>query len=154
MSNIMDRKSHWPIVISIIYISFMSVFIGIVIFSTFNKVDLVTEDYYEQEIKYQQQIDRISRTNSLSVPVNWYYDKNKRQIKIQFPEEINFKDVEGNILFFRPSDAKQDKVIALRLSSENSQTISTQHLVPGLWKLKIFWQVMQTEFYTEGTLII
>ena len=150
----MNKNSHWPIGIAIIYISFMVILIALVIFSSFNKVDMVTEDYYEQEIKYQQQIDRINRTSLLSTPVSWQYDKNNRQVMIQFPDEINSKEVEGQILFFRPSDASQDKVIALRLSSKNIQTISTQHLVSGLWKLKIFWQVNRKDFYTEGTLVI
>jgi hypothetical protein len=148
------KKSRWPIGIAIIYIAFMIILIGMVIFSTFNKVDLVTENYYEEEIKYQQQIDRINRTNSLSTPVSWTHNKIKKQVIIQFPEELNSKDIEGSILFFRPSDASQDKIIALRLSSENLQTISTQHLIPGLWKLKIFWQINQKDYYSEGTLVI
>jgi len=150
----MNKTSRWPIGIAVTYISFMLILIGIFVFSTFNKVDLVTEDYYEQEIKYQQQIDRINRANSLATPVNWYHDTRKKQIIIQFPDEVNSKNIQGNIIFFRPSDATQDKMVALRLSSENLQTISTQHLVPGLWKLKIFWQINQEDYYTEGTLVI
>ena len=150
----MKKSSHWPVGIAIIYISFVVILIAFVIFSTFHKVDLVTKDYYEQEIKYQQQINRINRADSLSAPVNWHHDKDQRLVTIQFPKELNAKNIEGKILFFRPSDAKQDKLIALRLSSKNNQVISTQHLIPGLWKLKIFWQVDQKDFYTEGILVI
>ncbi len=150
----MKKSSHWPVGIAIIYISFVVILIAFVIFSTFHKVDLVTKDYYEQEIKYQQQINRINRADSLSAPVNWHHDKDQRLVTIQFPKELNAKNIEGKILFFRPSDAKQDKLIALRLSSKNNQVISTKHLIPGLWKLKIFWQVDQKDFYTEGILVI
>jgi hypothetical protein len=150
----MDKSSHWPLGIAIIYISFVVILIAFVIFSTYHKVDLVTMDYYEQEIKYQQQIDRINRADSLSTPVTWHHDKGQRLVTIQFPMELKAIDVEGNILFFRPSDAKQDKLMALRLSLKNIQTISTQHLIPGLWKLKIFWQIDEKDFYTEGILVI
>ena len=150
----LQKSSHWPIGIAVFYITFMVIVIAVVIFSTFHKVDLVTEDYYEQEIKYQDQIDRIARTNKLSRPVSWDYDKSQKQVTIKFPLEIDRRMVEGNILFFRPSDAEQDKVISLRLSEKNLQEISTQHLIPGLWKLKIFWKIDDQDFYTEGTLII
>jgi len=150
----MKKYRSWPAGISIIYILFVVILLALVIFSSYHSVDLVAKDYYEQEIKYQQQIDRINRADSLSAPVSWHHDKEQRLVTIQFPMELIADDVEGNILFFRPSDAKQDKLMALRLSSKNIQTISTQHLIPGLWKLKIFWQIDQKDFYAEGILVI
>ena len=150
----MKKYRSWPAGISIIYILFVGILLALVIFSSYHSVDLVAKDYYEQEIKYQQQIDRINRADSLSAPVSWHHDKEQRLVTIQFPKELIADDVEGNILFFRPSDAKQDKLMALRLSSKNIQTISTQHLIPGLWKLKIFWQIDQKDFYAEGILVI
>jgi hypothetical protein len=148
------KSSRWPIGLAITYISFMVILIGIVVFSTYNQVDLVVDDYYEKELKYQQQIDRINRAKALSEPVSWHYDKTNKHVTIHFPDDINAKNIRGNILFFRPSDATQDKIVALRLSPDNLQTISTQHLVPGLWKIKIFWQENQKDFYTEGILVI
>ena len=150
----MKKYRSWPAGIAIIYILFVVILLALVIFSSYHSVDLVAKDYYEQEIKYQQQIDRINRADSLSAPVSWHHDKKQRLVTIQFPMELIADDVEGNILFFRPSDAKQDKLMALRLSSKNIQTISTQHLIPGLWKLKIFWQIDQKDFYAEGILVI
>jgi hypothetical protein len=150
----MKKSTRWPVGIALFYILFMVTVIAIVIFSAFQEIDLVSEDYYQQEIKYQKQIERISRTNALSEPVYWDYNKSQKYVTIRFPEEIDRERIEGNILFFRPSDAKQDRLIALRLSEKNNQVISTQHLIPGLWKLKIFWKIDQKDFYTEGTLII
>jgi len=150
----MKKYRSWPAGIAIIYILFVVILLALVIFSSYHSVDLVAKDYYEQEIKYQQQIDRINRADSLSAPVSWHHDKEQRLVTIQFPMELIADDVEGNILFFRPSDAKQDKLMAIRLSSKNIQTISTQHLIPGLWKLKIFWQIDQKDFYAEGILVI
>jgi hypothetical protein len=150
----MRKIVSWPVAIAGIYILFMLILIGFVFYSQNQSVHLVTDDYYEQELKYQQQIDRMNRAGLLSSPVSWKYDQVQKNVTVQFPAETNHLTVRGHILFFRPSDAAQDKVIALRLSPENSQQISTDHLRPGYWKLKIFWQQDQKEYYAEGQITI
>jgi hypothetical protein len=150
----MDRYKHWPVGIAIIYTSFVLVLVAFVIYSRYQQVDLVAEDYYDQEIKYQQQINRIDRAQSLSEPVNWIYENKKRSLIVKFPSDFDFNQVRGNILFFRPSDAQQDKLVALNLSPEGTQIISTKNLTPGFWKIKIFWHVNKIDYYKEGILVI
>ena len=150
----MKSSKSWPVGIAIIYISFVLLLIAFVIFSSFQQVELVTDDYYAEELKYQQQINRMNRAQSLSEPVNWTYNNKDNYLLLKFPAEIDPHKVQGNILFFRPSDAKQDKLIALNLSSENTQIIHTENLSSGLWKLKIFWKVDKTEYYIEGNMVV
>jgi hypothetical protein len=150
----MKKLNRWPLGITVIYVLFVLIMVAMVIFSRHEQINLVTKDYYEQELKYQLQIDRIERAKSLSNPIRWLYDKDKKLIKIQFPDIPEPELINGNILFFRPSDAQQDKQIALKLSSDGSQIVSTKHLAPGYWKLKIFWQSDQTDYYDEGPLVI
>jgi hypothetical protein len=148
------KIKSWPLGIAIIYLSFVFLLIAFGIYSRFQQVDLVTENYYEQELKYQQQINRMNRAQSLSKPVIWMYDKHEDLLLLEFPKEIDPIKVQGHILFFRPSDAKQDKLTALNLTSENTQIINTKNLSSGFWKLKIFWQVDNIEYYKEGDLVI
>ena len=150
----MNRSKQWPIAIASIYVIFVLLLVAFVVFSGFQHVDLVTDDYYDQEIKYQQQINRIDMAQSLSQPVNWIYNKQNGSLTVQFPPEIDPIKVKGNILFFRPSDAKQDKLVALILSSDGTQLISTKNLTPGYWKIKIFWQIDKNEYYKEGILVV
>lgn len=150
----MNYSKQWPIGIAIIYIFFVLLLVAFIVFSRFQRVDLVTEDYYDQEIKYQQQINRIERAQSLSEPLNWIYDKKETLLTVQFPSEIDPVKVRGNILFFRPSDAKQDKLVALNLSSDGTQIISTANLTSGYWKIKFFWQIENDEYYKEGILVV
>ena len=114
----------------------------------------MSDNYYEQEIKYQQQLNRIDRAQSLSNPVYWNYDNKIKAVIVNFPPEINPNLVRGNILFFRPSDAKLDNLVPLTLSDTGTQQISTKNLTPGLWKIKVFWQVHDNEYYKEGILIV
>ena len=150
----MKNSNRWPIGIAIIYTAFVLFLISFIIFSRFQRVDLVSDNYYEQEIKYQQQLNRIDRAQSLSNPVYWNYDNKIKAVIVNFPPEINPNLVRGNILFFRPSDAKLDNLVPLTLSDTGTQQISTKNLTPGLWKIKVFWQVHDNEYYKEGILIV
>jgi hypothetical protein len=150
----MKSSNSWPLGIAIIYITFVLLLVAFVIYSGFQQVDLVTEDYYDKELKYQQQINRINRAQSLSEPVNWTYNNKDNYLLLKFPAEIDPHKVKGDILFFRPSDAKQDKLSALNLSSENTQIIHTRNLASGFWKIKIFWKEDKIEYYNEGNFVI
>jgi hypothetical protein len=150
----MKKSTHWPTGLTIFYILFMLLTVAVVIFSSFHRIDLVAEDYYQQEMSYQRQIDRIQRTDSLSAPVRWIYDRLNKSLTLHFPPELKAYEVKGNLVFFRPSDAHQDWTIPLQLSIDNKQTLNISQLSPGFWKIKIFWETQQKEFYTEGNLVI
>jgi len=150
----MKTKLSWPWAIAIFYICFVLLLLGYVIYSTFNHIDLVSYDYYTQEIKYQQQIDRINRTRSLKQSVEWSYDREKKIIILNFAPAQNDQRISGKIIFFRPSDANQDKTIKLKPDKNGIQLIPVNSLSEGFWRIKIFWNLNQLEFYQEGIVII
>jgi hypothetical protein len=150
----MKKSTRWPLTIAAVYILFILALVAIVIFSQFQSVDLVSKDYYTQEIMYQNQIERIQRSKSLPDPVTWKYDSYNALLRINFPTHLDPGLIHGNILLFRPSDARLDRTIDIKLLSDGSQMISTKHLSSGLWKLKIFWQHTQNDYYEEGIVVI
>ena len=150
----MNKYNRWPVAIAVFYSSFVLILVAFVIYTRYQTVNLVSDDYYQQELIYQQQIDRIKRTDSLVNPVRWSHDEVQKLLTLHFSPELEIEQIQGQILFFRPSDAQQDKLIAINLTSDGSQTISTKQLKPGYWKLKIFWQLGGEDFYKEGVLII
>ncbi len=150
----MNKYNRWPVAIAVFYSLFVLILVAFVIYTRYQTVNLVSDDYYQQELIYQQQIDRIKRTDSLVNPVRWSHDEVQKLLTLHFSPELEIEQIQGQILFFRPSDAEQDKLIAINLTSDGSQTISTKQLTPGYWKLKIFWQLKKEDFYKEGVLII
>ena len=113
---------------------------------------LVSEDYYKKEIEYQQQIQRESNFNQLSVKPSLVFEPASKLLMISFPTTIE-PDKEGIIHLFRPSDAKIDKIFSLDLK-ENQQNISLQGMTKGLWKVKFNWTLLGKEFYQEKTIVI
>jgi hypothetical protein len=148
------KSISWPVGIAVFYGIFAFALIGFLIFSIFLKNDLVSTDYYAKELIHQKQIDRIQRTQKLGYKLNWHFDNNKDALIIQFPADLDFSEINGIITFFRPSDAKLDKVFSIRLNPEGKQVIPTQDIDTGNWRLKISWQNSDGEFYQDGQITL
>ncbi len=112
-------------------------------------VDLVADDYYKQEIEYQDQIDKISNARALNEPIGYEYSSSQHTVKLIFPDTYLQHDLKGKIHFYRPSNSSEDKIFDLRVNDSGEQLISTSSLSRGLWKIKINWNSGGKEFYDE-----
>lgn len=145
------KKLNWGVSIAIFYGTFVVVLIGFVFYSATLEYDLVADDYYDKELKYQEQIDKIKRSKSL-------HDKltvatNKNAVKLQFPRYIDRKELSGKIYFYRPSDKSLDFYLPVSADNENKQIVPTQELKHGLWTLKVDWAMKDSTFYDEFTVV-
>lgn len=150
----MSKSSKWPLGIAVFFGAFVLFFVVIFVFSKFNRVSLVEDDYYQQELQYQKQINRVENARSLSVPVRIRYSRNLQRMEFQFPKHGAAAAITGRIEFFRPSDASLDHAVAITLNPEFKQAIPTSKLATGLWRLKINWTQENREFYFEDTIVV
>lgn len=142
----------WGIKITILYIGFVVLIVTMVAMTMSQKVDLVSKDYYAQELKFQDKIDQSNRANALIEPLNWMVSNGK--IEINFPKEFKNQKITGTINLFRPSDASLDKKIAVLSMQNGKQIISTSTLKAGVYKIQIEWKVGDESFYNEGVIKI
>ena len=145
---------NWGWGIAILFATFIVLLIGFIILGTLNRFDLVSKDYYNEEIDYQKQIDRIIRSHTLAQSLTWHYDKMNQIITINFPATTDPRKIIGKIVFFRPSDAKQDRLISVQPDSRGRQQIDVHMLSSGFWRIKVFWQLESSEFYHEEGVIV
>lgn len=148
----MKKNKSWPLGLTIVFIVFFLYLIGFIILSLMNRTDLVAEDYYEREVAYQDQIDRIERSKELNQSVKLDYNPTSQIITLEFPSNINPDSIIGSILFFRPSDAKQDRIQTIQLNGKGIQTLNVKNLSKGMWRIKILWQIGEEEYYNEKIL--
>lgn len=144
-------KLNWGNWIAIVYIVFV-LFIGTMVYLTFGeKWDLVSEDYYEQEIKYQDKIDSRANANQKEVkPAIFIAEKN---LNITIPHNVDdASDINGTVEFFRPSDASKD--LSVDIVSESEVKVPLSLFSKGKYLAKISWTANGTKYYHEKTLII
>ncbi|MEJ8756664.1 FixH family protein [Pontibacter sp. H259] len=143
----------WPYMIVIAMVCFMG-YIAMFVYKAMQQdVGLVSKDYYQQEIKYQDQIERVRRTQALG-DVMLDYKAENQAILLQMPVTYQDKTLNGTITLFRPSNDQLDKQFPLQLGRDQSQLIETQDLETGLWKVRVSFTDDKEDFYTEKTIEI
>lgn len=120
-----------------------------VVIACSHKVDLVRPDYYDQEIKYQTQLDRLNRTAQLSDAVKITYDDTTGRLTINLPRTHAGAETVGRIELYRPSATNLDRELKLELDANGAQTVDASALIPGLWKVRVHWVRQGQEFYAE-----
>lgn len=144
-------KISWGTGIVIAIVIFMAIIIATVIFMINQDVDLVSSDYYEKGIKYQEQIDMENRSQRLkdNVKMEWSGDL----FEISFPDEFHDQTLSGQIFFYRPSDSKKDFRLPLNIT-DLKQYIPVQGLEKGLWRVKLNWNLNNKDYYYSETSFI
>ena len=86
----MKIKWNWGWGIFLTIVIFMGIIVAIVASMMNREVDLVTDRYYDKEIKFQQQIDKEKRTAALNENIK--IDYSGRQSPFHFRKLINRKE--------------------------------------------------------------
>lgn len=147
-----EKKISWGMGILIVIIIFMLLTISTVIFLMNQDVDLVTDNYYAKEIKYQQQIDRMNRTNAMGDEIKIVFEDGF--IKLSFPEVYAHNKPVGTIQFYRPSNSKKDFTVPISIDTSSQQVVFTNNFDKGFWKIKLDWVTDSVEYYKESSFII
>jgi hypothetical protein len=141
------RFNPWPYAI----LGFFGVaIVGAVIWVGFcisHGTDLVAADYYEQEVEYQTQLDRIERAENLFGDASVSYDARDNFIRIQLPREHVVPALRGVIHLYRPSRAELDQTRRLDVAATGEQRLDTRELLPGLWEVRVLWTFKGEEFF-------
>jgi len=142
-------KINWGTGIVIAFGLFMT-FILFFVFKgqTNSKYDneLVVEDYYQQELKVQGNIEKTQNANALEEKVT--ISKSEEGITVQFPTEFDFQNIKGKVSLYRPSNQKLDFEIPISLSTSHL-LISKSNLVGGLWDITIEWEYNDVNYLNK-----
>lgn len=108
--------------------------------------DLVTDNYYAAELKYQDVIDEKSRVAQLSAPPK--VSHTVHALSIQLPKEFYGKKVEGEIYLYRPSDAAKD-IRKNFVVVDGFYRLPFEKELSGAYELKLSWQADGKRFFEE-----
>jgi hypothetical protein len=138
---------NWGHKLTLGFLAFAGMIIYMVIQSMNTRYDLVSNDYYKEELQYQQVIDGTSRANQLSSRVTVHQAGD--QLNIQLPNEMQHTTVTGSLLFYSADNSKKDKTISLQTNEQAMQIIDSRAFIPGNYTVKIRWQSNGEQYFTE-----
>ena len=146
-------KINWGTGIVLAFIVFIAFIMYFVVNMSANddyNHDLVVEDYYEQELQYQNDIDKLNNAKALNTNIS--YTKTAEGIRIQFPEDIDYKKITGKVFLYRPSNKQLDFETSISLSKSHL-LIPDERLVDGRWNIIINWQYNKTSYLFKEAIV-
>ena len=148
----MKIKWNWGtgIVIAMaLFMIFILQFVYRVTFMDEYNHQLVSEDYYKDELYYQEEIDKMNNASKLTENVTILNVENG--IQINFPKEKNFSKITGIVTFQRLSNNKLDFTKSIELKN-STLFIPDSSLVSGRWDIKVDWQFNKEEYLTKKSI--
>ncbi|WP_044397470.1 FixH family protein [Lacinutrix sp. Hel_I_90] len=133
-------RFNWGTGIVIAFVLFISFIMYFVINMNINKKydhDLVVEDYYAQELLYQNDINKEENAKNLSQ--NLSLEQTEEGLLIKFPETLELAEISGKMFLYRPSNKQFDFEIDISLSDYHL-LIPDKRLLDGRWNIKIDWK--------------
>lgn len=142
----------WGTRIAILYGAFVAMIVFMVFRTMKENVDLVSPDYYQQELKFQEQIDMQNQSAMLEQQPT--IEVTGKNVAIRFPEAIAAENNSGTIRFYRPSDSSKDFTTPLQLDSSGVQTIASEKFIQGFYEVQLTWNSGGKNYYNKLSLYI
>jgi hypothetical protein len=153
LKKIRTMKINWGTGIVLAFIGFISfIMYFIITMSTNDKYDfdLVTEDYYGQELEFQEDLNKEEHSKTLKTNLSW--TKTEEGVIIKFPEDLNIENIKGKVFLYRPSNKQFDFETPISLSNHNL-LIPDKRLLDGRWNIKVDWQYNETSYLYKKEII-
>jgi nitrogen fixation protein FixH len=115
-------------------------------------VNLVSEQYYKDELAYQDVIDGTKQANALSSRVE--LGEAGGAVRVRLPREMQGKAVTGTIFFYCPSDVARDRHVDLRMDGTGLQEIARGVVLNGHYTVKVSWKTAGVNYYTQEPFVV
>ena len=145
-------KINWGYGIMIATGIFMAFILTLVYKCSKQNIDLVSTNYYEQELKYDEQILKEKNTTELKEDLKINFDSVRQTILIHYPSDT--KNLSGEISFIKPDDAKLDFNMKIIPGDASSQTIPAAKMKKGRWNVKVNWNFGELACYHRQAILI
>ncbi len=147
-------RNLWPLGVALTLVGFLASTVTLVVIACSQRVDLVSPDYYERELRYQGQIDRVERTHRAASQASVAYDASGKCITVSLPADQAHHDVTGLIELYRPSAAGMDRMVNLQPDANGVQRLDAAGLAPGLWKVRVSWTVGDQDYFLDQKVVV
>ncbi|EJL71159.1 FixH family protein [Chryseobacterium populi] len=113
--------------------------------------EMVTDNYYEEELQYQDVIDAKKRADNLQEkPV---YSQNVNGILVSFPKDYNNSNTTVKFVLNRTDDQNLDIKKSEQLDAHQSILIPAKVLKQGNYTLRLMWTKDKTDYRMDYDVI-
>ncbi|TAE62170.1 MAG: hypothetical protein EAY68_09025 [Bacteroidetes bacterium] len=142
----------WGNILLLVFIVFVLLMAMMVYKAVNTQYDLVSKDYYAQELRHQHKMDAINnvaRLGSISI------SKEGQQLQLHLPQNMQSKISNGYAWLYCPTDAKKDVTLPLIYSKPTgTYIVDITHVTSGNYIIKTNWEFENRNYYWEKQLYI
>lgn len=126
---------------------------GIVLYKALNqRHDLVTTDYYQQELAYQNTID--GKRNAQELSGTCELKVRDQELYIDFPEDLKGETADLEITMYYPTKAELDFELKEEAWTVGSLAVPGDKLAGGKWIAKIRMNLGDKDYYFEPQIVL
>lgn len=135
---------NWGWKITAVYVLFAGSMIGLVVMATSQRVDLVSKDYYKQELHYSDQMEAMRNAEGMDQPIEIFTDE--RVLMIRMPKSIPV-GTKVDLYWYCPFNAMHDRHETLSVSQDDVMRWDVRDTPSGRYELRLQWMVGDRKFY-------
>jgi len=139
-------KMNWGTGVVIAMVSFMVFILTFVYRSVMMdeyQHELVSEDYYKDELHYQEEIDKLNNASRLKADLA--LSKTDKGLVVRFPSDLEPDKISGSFRLQRPSNKSLDIELPIDLQG-HELLIVDERLVAGKYLVIIDWKYDTSEY--------
>lgn len=140
-------KINWGHKLLIVFVAFVGLIATMVYKAVNTDFDLVTKDYYKEELLFQKVID--GQNNAMELSSAARIEVTESQLVLHMPEEMKNANPSGSIWFYCPTDAGKDKKFDLDTKGTGSQSFEKNQFHPSSYIVKMKWEKDGVPYYSE-----
>ena len=141
----------WGNKLIMVFVVFAALMATLVYKATQTKFELVSKDYYQEELRYQDKIDGAGNA-ALEAPL--LVRLKDGSVFLEFPELQKKSNITGEAWFYCSVDASKDNRIALNVNTLGIQQIDVKTFRKGNYVVKISYEANGKKYYSAHPLRI
>lgn len=152
-SNNKTKGFHWGWGITFAIILGASALIFLVYKSSQVEYDMVMENYYEEELDYEDMMQAQNRFEALSS--DFKIIQTQDLIVLQFPQEMKGKTLEdAHLVMYRPSSKNEDLILPFQLDNQAEIKLNKSDFNEGAYIVKGNWYMDGVRYNLNKGVII
>lgn len=143
---------NWGTGITITFIIAASLMLFLVYKTTTVSNELSEQNYYSQELRFNDQLEAAQNAATLSAPVKIL--QNESQLIITLPKECVEQKATGTVWIYRPSSEKNDLFLTIQPDAKGNMIVEKSKLLPGNYTIKTDWKMNGKDYYNEENIYV
>ena len=144
------RFNPWPISIVAVFVLLFCGITAVIVIAATHSDSMVSENYYEQELTFQNQIDSAVRAQKSGAAIT----AGGSGMTVSVPASHLAQNFSGTIELYRPSDPKLDQTLKLAPRADGTQKLDGSGLAAGNWLVRLKWNAAGLDYFLEKKITV